>query len=106
MRPRRRPSTRALVRRAPHIVVYWRGDRLVFENYMSGARYTGEPEAFGILAYFDDWRDPARIASAFPHYSPASLSQAVDALLRASLLERVKGSRSSGSRAADPEADR
>ena len=101
MPPHRRPSSRALVRRAPHLVVYWLGNRLVFENYVSGARFTGEPEALGILAYFDDWRDPARIASAFPHYSPASLSRAVDALRRASLLERVDGPRSGASRAAD-----
>jgi len=93
MRPERRPSARALVRRAPHLVVYWLGDRLVFENYLTGARYTAEPEALGILAHFNDWRDPARIAADFPHYQPASLTRAVDKLLRATLLERTNGRR-------------
>lgn len=84
----RRPAVPVLVRRAPHLVAYWSGGRLVFENYSAGVRVTGSPVMLEVLALFDDWRDPVRTGTRLPAYTPSSFRRAVAALLKHSLLER------------------
>lgn len=77
-----------LYRRSPHLVSYWRGSRLVFENYASHTRVSAAPITSEILHLFDRWRLAEALVHRFPHYSPASLRRAVEALVRAGLLER------------------
>lgn len=84
----RRPTVPVLVRRAPHVVAYWRDGALVFENYRAGVCVTGAPVTLEILAAFDDWRNPATLVNRLPAYSRSSLARAVAALVRCSLLER------------------
>jgi SagB-type dehydrogenase family enzyme len=82
-----------MVRRAPHLVAYWRDGRLVFENYRTGLRVSAAPATFQILALLDDWRDPAALVQSLPEYTPSSLSRTVADLTKCSLLERSRGKR-------------
>ena len=81
-------NRRLLIRRAPSLVVYWSDRRLVIENYSTGVRVTAAPVTLEVLAFVDDWCDPARLHDQFRNYDRASLDKAVTDLLRCSLLER------------------
>ena len=97
----RRPPASVPVRRAPHVIVYWLGDGLIFENYRTGTRVSAAPHTLAILSLFDDWQDPAGIVRRLPQYSPASLTRTVDTLVRCSLLERADRVRTAADRAFD-----
>jgi SagB-type dehydrogenase family enzyme len=77
-----------LVRRASHVVAYWRGQQLIFENYATATRVTADPVALSILACFDDWLEPAVLVERLPGYTARSLAKAVDDLIRHSFLDR------------------
>src|SRR5438309_11647761 len=81
MRRRVRPAGRVMVRRAPHLVVYWLGRRLIFENYRARTRVAAAPMTIEVLEFFDDWREPGALAAHLPGYAPASLRGAVDELV-------------------------
>ncbi len=70
------------------MVAYWRDKLLVFENYRAGVRVTADPITLQILDFFDDWRDPATLATLLEGYSVSSLLRAVSTLVDCSLLER------------------
>src|SRR5712691_924608 len=72
MQSSRRPSTRVLIRRAPHIVAYWDERGAILENYRTSDRF----------------RAPAALAAHLPDYRPSALARAVADLVRHSLLER------------------
>lgn len=80
-----------LYRRSPHLVSYWRGRQLIFENYASRTRVSAAPLTCEILHFFDRWRPAEGLVRRFSHYSPASLERAVEALVRVGLLERSRG---------------
>jgi len=80
-----------LYRRSPHLVSYWRGPRLIFENYASQTRVSAAPLTCEILHFFDCWRTVQALVHGFPQFSPISLMRAVEALVRVGLLERSSG---------------
>jgi SagB-type dehydrogenase family enzyme len=77
-----------LFRRTPHLVSYWEGNRLLFENYATGARVTAPLLATEILHFCGRWRSFAALAAHFDGYSRSSLRAAVNNLERHSLLVR------------------
>jgi len=88
MQSSRRPSTRVLIRRAPHIVAYWDERGAILENYRTSDRFRAPPVTLAILSFFDGFRDPAALAAHLPDYRPSALARAVADLVRHSLLER------------------
>lgn len=101
MRASRRPPARVLVRRAPHVVVYWDDDGLVIENYRTGDRVGAAPVMLDIISFFDRFRDPATLSAHMPGYSGPTLARAVADLLRHSLLERSDRPQTDADRAFD-----
>lgn len=89
----------AYFRRAPHLVLYWEGTSLVFENYATGKRIEADPLACSILSFFDRWRRLDTLYARFDDYTPSSLRTAVAQLTRHSLLEQAR-------RPLDPQAGR
>jgi SagB-type dehydrogenase family enzyme len=75
-------------RRSPHLVCYWSGTQLFFENYVTRKRVRAAPLAFEVLELFDRWRPAEALARHFPQFRPAALRDALAALERCSLLER------------------
>jgi SagB-type dehydrogenase family enzyme len=76
-----------LYRRSPHLVCYWQGRQLVFENYASRSRVGAAPLTCEILHFFDRWRSAGALFRQFPQYTFASLGRALSGLVRAGLLE-------------------
>lgn len=81
-------STPILVRRAAHLVCYWKDRRLVFENFRARTRIAAAPITCQILDFFDDWRDPEEIVAHLREYSAPSVRRGIAALLGGSMLER------------------
>ncbi len=84
---------RIRLRRARHLVAYWRDGRLIIENYRSGARVAAAPRTIELLDFFDRWRHPSELASVFPDAARDDLAEAVGALVTRRLLD-VASSRS------------
>lgn len=83
-----RLGVKDLYRRSPHLVSYWLGGELVFENYATPTRVRAAPVTSEILHFFDRWRPVEALVRRFSCYSPASLERAIEALVRVGLLER------------------
>ena len=50
-------------RRAPTVVSYWKGRRLVFHNYISSVQVTGPPVVADVLHFFHTWRRADALAA-------------------------------------------
>jgi SagB-type dehydrogenase family enzyme len=79
-----RPAPNAL-RRSRHLVSYWLDGEQLFHNYATGVRVAVRPETSAVLNFFEDWRTPAEIRARF-----GTSARALDSLITATLLERVK----------------
>jgi SagB-type dehydrogenase family enzyme len=79
-----------LYRRSSHLVCYWQGSQLVFENYVFRSRVGAAPLTCEILHFFDRWRSAGALLRQFPQYTSASLGRAVAGLVRARLLEHSR----------------
>jgi SagB-type dehydrogenase family enzyme len=77
-----------LYRRAPFVVSYWRGDRLVFENFLARRRITANPLTSTVLHFFDRWRPLRELFAALKEYTPASLRKAARSLAQHSFLQK------------------
>jgi SagB-type dehydrogenase family enzyme len=77
-------------RRSPHLVCYWQGRQLVFENYAARRRIGAAPVTCELLHFFDRWRAADSLRRRFPFYTTASLNRAVARLVRIGLLERSR----------------
>lgn len=75
-------------RRSPHIVSYWLGKQLVFENYATRTRVAAAPLTCEILHFYTRWLPAAALVKRFPQFSAASLARALAVLVRVGLLER------------------
>jgi SagB-type dehydrogenase family enzyme len=75
-------------RRAPFVISYWRGDQLVFENFLARQRIAANPLTSTVLHFFNRWRPLRELFAALQEYTPASLRQAVRSLARHSFLQR------------------
>jgi SagB-type dehydrogenase family enzyme len=74
-------------RRSPSLVLYWRGDELVFENFSIGARISAAPVVCEILHHCSDWRSLEELAAELVHYRPRSLTRALRQLHRRGILQ-------------------
>jgi SagB-type dehydrogenase family enzyme len=84
-------SPKILYRRIPHLVSYWGGPKLVFEDYLRRNRIRAEPLACEILHYFSDWKTVDGLARRLSDYDPASLRSAVKELAGRGLLQTAMG---------------
>jgi SagB-type dehydrogenase family enzyme len=75
-------------RRSPHLVSYWRGEQLIFENFLTRRRASASPLTTTILHFFDRARPLQALCASLTEYAPASLRRAVQSLTRHSLLQR------------------
>ena len=75
------------LRRARHIVLYWRGSRLVVHNYATGRRVQMTPPLCQLLHCCSEWRTLDEIATALG-LSEKLLRPLIKRLVARSLLER------------------
>ena len=75
------------VRRAPHLVAYWRTQTLVACNYATGARVEVPPKARDLLSYCDDWTKLDDLERA-GFVSSSSFAATIERLVELALLER------------------
>ena len=78
----------AVYRRSPHLLCYWSGRQLVFENYVTRTRVRAGPLVFKILELFDRWRPAEALAKHIPQFKSSVSRVALAALERCSLLQR------------------
>jgi len=78
----------ALFRRAPFVVAYWQGDRLLFHNYATGRDVSADPDASRLLHVFSRWRSAESAAAELAEFSAGSVRRAIGNLHRSSLLWR------------------
>jgi SagB-type dehydrogenase family enzyme len=79
-------------RRAPTLVTYWDGRRLVVENYLTRTRTAATPLAIAALDALSSWSGPSRLTAVIPGLSTARARRLIAALKRATLVERHPGS--------------
>ena len=75
------------VRRAPHLVAYWRTQTLVACNYATGARIEVPPKARDLLSYCDDWTQLDDLERA-GFVSSSTFAATIERLVELTLLER------------------
>lgn len=78
-----------LYRRSQHLVCYWQGGGLIFENYATRARISAAPVTCEILTFFRRWRRRGEFFAHFANYSSTSLRDALVQLTRHSMLQRT-----------------
>ncbi len=93
MKPRKPDSVKSArvthggwFRRAPTVVSYWKGRRLVFHNYFSSVQVTAPPVVAEVLHFFDTWRSAEELVAAAPH-----AARLLEQLAEQTLLERWDG---------------
>jgi SagB-type dehydrogenase family enzyme len=80
-------------RRSSHLISYWQGRQLVFENYALDVRVTAAPQTCEMLHFLDRWRTAAEVARHFPDHTTQSLAGALSNLIDAGLVERSRAPR-------------
>ena len=88
VRAKRLQSDAVRYRRAPFVISYWRREKLVFENFLTGRSITADPLTSTVLHFFDRWRPLRDLFVLLKQYTPASLREAVRLLARHSFLQR------------------
>lgn len=76
------------VRRAQHLVSYWRDGALIVRNYATGGIAKVSPLALLLLDFAREWRTLDDIVEAVPFGSRAAIARAVQGLVARDLLER------------------
>lgn len=74
------------IRRAKTILIYWRNEHLIFENYRNRIAISADPVTIRVLHLCEEWRSTEYIAQALPEYSARSVRRALDLLLDRTLL--------------------
>jgi SagB-type dehydrogenase family enzyme len=75
-------------RRSPHLVFYWSGKRMVFENYYTRSKVYAAPLLFELLSFFDTWRGARAFEHRFPQFDSSVLRSGLSILVRHGLLQR------------------
>lgn len=75
-----------VVRRSPHLVSFWRGDRLILHNYRTNISVDAAPLAIDLLNACSEWRSLSAIARLLPDFDDLSVARAIRRLVAASLL--------------------
>ena len=89
----------ALLRRSPHLVFYWQGQKLLIENYLTRVSVAGEPIVLQLLSFFERPRRAAELPPAMPAFSADTVLQAVETLVSHTLLEPFDASAKARDRA-------
>ncbi len=76
-----------VIRRSPHLVTYWHGDRLVVHNYRSRVATAATPLLLAVLDACGDWSPLATLQRRFARFSPASVARTIRRLARLTLIE-------------------
>jgi len=76
------------LKRSATIASYWLGDRLVFDNYRTGARVTADPRTLTVLDFFSTWRSEQDFYAYLPDYDRGSLRRTLHQLRENTLLYR------------------
>ena len=76
------------VRRAPHLVSYWRRGKLTLRNYATGETTNVSPVLFLLLDVCSDWRTIDELVDALPMARRAVVARTVMRLLARTMLER------------------
>jgi SagB-type dehydrogenase family enzyme len=71
----RRTSVR--LRRAASIVSYWRGSKLVFENYQTRVAISADPIVASVLDCFSKWQTPAQACTRMSEFTRSSVESAL-----------------------------
>jgi SagB-type dehydrogenase family enzyme len=79
-------SARARYQRSPFLISYWYEGAFVLENFLARKRTSCDPFTAVVLHFFDRPRRVSELKSAFPQFTPASLSSAVRSLVSNGLL--------------------
>ena len=74
------------LKRATTILVYWKTDRLILENYRTRIAITADPISVRLLHLLSDWRHPEHVHHDLPEYSRKSVESALRLLLAHTLL--------------------
>jgi SagB-type dehydrogenase family enzyme len=85
---RERNMSKTGYRRSAPIVVYWKRDELVFENFAVRTRVGAEPLVCTILHCCGEWRTVREINSFLGEYEEASVRRTLEQLCKNGLLER------------------
>jgi SagB-type dehydrogenase family enzyme len=81
-------STTVRVRRAPHLVIYWRGGSLIARNYATGDLVHADPFVCRLLDFCGDWKTLDDIHAALSPGPAPLLVRVLDRLVHRSLVER------------------
>lgn len=84
----RRGAAKTKYRRSGTLVLYWRDDELVFENYALRTRMSTDPLVCSILQYCGEWRSVREINSHLGEYEEASVWRTLEQLCDNGVLER------------------
>jgi len=76
------------LKRAGTILVYWKADRLILENFRTRVAISADPISIRLLHLLSDWRRPEQMLRELPEYSQESVASALDLLLKHTLLVR------------------
>jgi SagB-type dehydrogenase family enzyme len=68
------------LRRAPHVILYWRGDTLVLHDFARGTTIPADPLVVQLLSRFSDWTPPARFVDQVPEPARTAARQLVSRL--------------------------
>lgn len=74
-------------RRSPFLVLYWKGNQLLYQNYLTGKLTAATPDAAAILDFCPEWTAIEAIFKRWPEYTSKSLRSSVLQLTRHTLLE-------------------
>jgi SagB-type dehydrogenase family enzyme len=99
------PSPAWRVRRATHLVSYWRDGALTLRNYATGETATVSPLAMLLLDFTTEWKSLDEIVEALPIATRPALTRAVTRLLARTILvrsDRPRDPRVSRMHALDP----
>lgn len=80
--------TPARLRRAASIVSYWRGSKLIFENYQTRTLISADPIVASVLDCFSHWQTPAQVCSRLSEFTPISVRSSLRQLSRLGFLTR------------------
>jgi SagB-type dehydrogenase family enzyme len=75
-------------RRGVLVILYWHGNKLVFENFALQTRITAEPLTCSILHYCGEWRSLGEIREFLNEYSETSVAESLKLLCETRVLER------------------
>ena len=75
-------------RRSPFLVLYWKGNQLLFQNYLTGKIAAATPEAAAFLDFCHEWQSIEAVFKRWPEYTSNSVRASIQRLTQQTLLQR------------------